>query len=119
MEHGYNLDRDEALAAFEDAIAADPTHPSAYRLAAATVWTQIVFEQGAISVEDYLGQAKSRHRRHPPQPELAGKFRRYIHRSLALSEEQLRDHPTDAEAQYQLGAAFGCLASYTATVEGR
>ena len=59
LEHGYNLDRDEALAAFEDAIAADPGDPAAYRLAAATVWTQIVFEQGAISVEDYLGQAKS------------------------------------------------------------
>ena len=40
LEHGYNLDREEALAAFEDAIAADPGDPSAYRLAAATVWTR-------------------------------------------------------------------------------
>jgi tetratricopeptide (TPR) repeat protein len=119
LEHGYNLDRDEALAAFEDAIAADPNDPSAYRLAAATVWTQIVFEQGAISVEDYLGQAKSRHRRQPPRPELAEKFRRYIRQSLALSEERLRNNPTDPGAHYQVGAAFGCLASYTATVEGR
>jgi tetratricopeptide (TPR) repeat protein len=119
LEHGYNLDRDEALAAFEDAIAADPGDPSAYRLAAATVWTQIVFEQGAISVEDYLGQASARHRRRPPPAELTGKFRAYIHRSLALSEERLRNNPKDPDAHYQVGAAFGCLASYTATVEGR
>ena len=119
LEHGYNLDRDEALAAFEDAIAADPGDPSAYRLAAATVWTQIVFEQGAISVDDYLGQAKARHQRQPPRPELAEKFRRYIRRSLALSEEQLRNNRTDADAHYQVGAAYGCLASYTATVEER
>ena len=119
LEYGYNLDRDEALAAFEDAMAAEPDHPSAYRLAAATLWTQIVFEQGAISVEDYLGQAKARHGRRPPRPELADKFHSYIRRSLALSEARLRNNPTDAEAHYQVGAAFGCLASYTATVEGR
>jgi len=119
LEHGYNLDRDEALASFEDAIAADPNDPSAYRLAAATVWTQIVFEQGAISVEDYLGQAKARHRRRPPRPELAEKFHRYIRQSLALSEERLRNHPKNIDAHYQVGAAFGCLASYTATVDGR
>ena len=119
LDLGYNLDREDAIAAFEDAIAADPGHPSAYRLAAATIWTQIVFEQGAISVEDYLGHAKSRHWRQPPRPELAEKFHKYIRKALALSEERLRANPNDADAQYQLGAAFGCLASYTATVEGR
>jgi tetratricopeptide (TPR) repeat protein len=118
LELGYNLDRDEALAAFEEAIAADPTDPISYRLAAATVWTQIVFEQGAISVEDYLGQAHARHRRRAPRPELADTFNRYIRRSLALSEERLRTHPS-ADAYYQVGAAYGCLASYIATVEGR
>jgi tetratricopeptide (TPR) repeat protein len=118
LELGYNLDRDEALVAFEEAIAADPTDPVSYRLAAATVWTQIVFEQGAISVEDYLGQANARHRRHAPRPELAAKFKTYIQRSLALSEERLRANP-NADAYYQVGAAYGCLASYTATVEGR
>src|SRR5688500_273112 len=41
-------------------------------LAAATLWTQILFEQGAISVKDYLGQAKARHRRPPRRPELLG-----------------------------------------------
>ena len=73
LEHGYNLDRGEALAAFEDAIAADPGDPSAYRLAAATVWTRscssrarsasmIILDRhrGAISV-DHRGPSSPRH----------------------------------------------------------
>jgi tetratricopeptide (TPR) repeat protein len=119
LEHGYNLDHIEALEAFDAAIAADPHDPAAYRLAAATVWTRIVFEQGAISAEDYLGQARDRHRRSPPRAELAAKFRSYITQALALSDQRLRVQPTDADAHFQVGAAFGCLASYTATVEGR
>ncbi|RPI55146.1 MAG: hypothetical protein EHM55_08750 [Acidobacteria bacterium] len=119
LEYGYNLDHDDALAAFDAAIAADPRDPAAYRLAAATVWTRIVFEQGAIAAEDYLGQAKALHRRSAPRPELAAKFRAYLDQALALSEERLRTHPADADAHFQVGAAFGCLASYTATVEGR
>ena len=31
----------------------------------------------------------------------------------------LRAHPSDADAHYQVGAAYGFRASYTATVEGR
>jgi tetratricopeptide (TPR) repeat protein len=78
-----------------------------------------LFEQGAITIDDYLGQASARLRRRPPKPELAAEFHHYIRQALALSEQHLRSHPTDANAHYQVGAAFGCLASYTATVEGR
>ncbi len=119
LEHGYNLDHIEALAAFDAAITAAPHDPAAYRLAAATVWTTIVFEQGAVTAEDYLGQASARHRRSPPRPVLVEKFRAYISQAIALSEEGLRKHPSDVDAHYQVGAAFGCLASYIATVEGR
>ena len=119
LEHGYNLDHADALVAFDEAIAADPGDPAAYRLAAATVWTTIVFEQGAITAEDYLGQAKARHRRQPPRPDLAEKFETYINQALALSEERLRNHPGSADAHFQAGATLACLASYIATVEGR
>jgi tetratricopeptide (TPR) repeat protein len=119
LEHGYNLEHVEALEAFDAAIAADPHDPASYRLAAATVWTRIVFDQGAITAEDYLGQAQARQRRPPPRPDLVEKFHAYINRALMLSEERLRAHPADPDAHLQVGATFGCLASYTATVEGR
>ena len=119
LELGYNLDYEEALAAFRNAIAADPCHPAAYRLIAATMWINLLFQQGAVTVDDYLGQARPNLPRKSPTPELDAVFREYIGRALTLSEQRRRNDPADADVHYQIGAAVGFLASYTATVEGR
>ena len=119
LELGYNLDHAEALAAFRAAIAVNPTDPAAYRLAAATLWINSLFQQGAVTVDDYLGQARSKVERKPPPPELDRAFHENLARALTLGENRLRDNPGDADAHFQVGAAHGFLASYTATVEGR
>ena len=119
LQLGYNLDHADALAAFKDAIAADPSDPTAYRLAAATAWISLLFEQGAITVDDYLGQARANLPRATPTAALDVAFHDALRQAITLSEEQLRNHPSDADAHYQVGAAYGYLASYTATVEGR
>ena len=119
LELGYNLDHEQALAAFRAAIAADPTHPAAYRLVAATMWINLLFRQGAVTADDFLGQARSDVARTPPTPEMAATFRAHIDRALVLGEQRLRDHPADADAHFQVGAAHGFLTTYQATVEGR
>jgi tetratricopeptide (TPR) repeat protein len=119
LELGYNLDHDEALATFRAAMAADPTDPAPYRLIAATEWINLLFRQGAVTADDYLGQARSDVARTPPSAEVAATFRGNIDKALALTERRLKDHPADADAHYQLGAAHGFLATYKATVEGR
>jgi tetratricopeptide (TPR) repeat protein len=119
LELGYNLDHAEALATFRAAIAADPDDPAGYRLTAATLWINSLFQQGAVTADDYLGQARSKVDRKPPRPEVASTFRANLDRALALSDARLRDNPRDADAHFQVGAAHGFLASYTATVEGR
>src|SRR5690349_20703974 len=58
LQSGYSLDYDAAMTAFERAIVADPTDSRAYRLAAATVWIRTLFEQGVMTADEYLGQAK-------------------------------------------------------------
>jgi len=116
---GYDLDHAGALATFKDAIAADRNDPAAYRLAAATAWIELLFEQGAITVDDYLGQARANLSRPQPNAALDRLFHESLRHAIALSEERLRAHPSDADAHYQAGAAYGLLASYTATVEGR
>jgi len=116
---GYNLDHAEALEAFKEAIAADPDAPAGYRLAAATIWITVLFEQGIITVEDYLGQARANVPRSAPTAKLEAAFYDYLHQAQVLAERRLRDHPADADAHYQVGAAFGFEASYVATVEGR
>jgi tetratricopeptide (TPR) repeat protein len=119
LEQGYNLDYADAVASFRQAIAIDPDDADAHRLAAATIWMQILFDQGAITVEDYLGQAKAKVERSAPPPELADAFRQHLDRAWALAEERVRRHPHDADAHFQLGAAAGLRASYISTVEGR
>jgi tetratricopeptide (TPR) repeat protein len=119
LQHGFNLDHADALTAFKQAMAAAPDDPAAYRLAAATLWINLLFEQGAITVDDYLGQARANLSRPAPNAALDLAFHDALRQALALSEARLRDHPSDADAHYQVGAAYGYLASYTATVEGR
>jgi tetratricopeptide (TPR) repeat protein len=119
LQLGYNLDYADAVASFREAIAIDPDDADAHRLAAATIWMQVLFDQGAITVEDYLGQARAKVERSAPQPELADAFRQHLDRAWTLAEERVRRSPHDADAHFQLGAAAGLRASYISTVEGR
>jgi tetratricopeptide (TPR) repeat protein len=119
LELGYNLDHAEALATFKEAIAADPSHPAGYRLAAAAAWIMILFEQGAVTVDDYLGQARSDLSRPTPRADLHAAFQQYLRQAVTMADERVRANPADVDAHFQAGAAFGFLATYGATVEGR
>jgi tetratricopeptide (TPR) repeat protein len=119
LEYGYNLDRAEAIDAFERAIDADPGSPAAYRLLAATAWVGLLFEQGAITVDDFLGEARANYRRSPPEATLARVFHDALARAMALSDERLRARPDDADAYFHVGAGYGFQAAYAATIEGR
>lgn len=119
LELGDNLDRAESFVAFQHAINADPNSPAGYRLLAASAWTELVFEQGAITVDDFLGEARGNYQRATPNARLAKVFHDALDRALSLSEQQLRDRPDDPVAHFQVGAAYGFRAAYAATVEGR
>jgi tetratricopeptide (TPR) repeat protein len=119
LQLGFNLDHAEALAAFQQAAAADPQDAAAFRLAAATAWTEQLFDHGAITVDDYLGEARATVPRGATDPRLASTIRGALDTAIALGERRVRERPSDADAHFQLGAAYGVLASYTATVEGR
>jgi tetratricopeptide (TPR) repeat protein len=115
---GYNLDYAQALAAFRAAIDVSPEDPALHRLAAATIWMDALFRQGAITVDDYLGQAREKVQRRAPPPELDAAFRAHIKQAASLAEKRLRANPSDPDAHFQVGAAHGYIASYTATIEG-
>jgi tetratricopeptide (TPR) repeat protein len=115
----YNLDHDLALEAFREAVAADPDDPGAYRGIASSIWLGITFRRGNITVDDYLGRPnKFTARLPPPSPESIAGYREAIERATAIARRRTELNPNDADAHYQLGAAVGIRASYTATVEG-
>jgi len=113
----YNLDHDQALRTYRDAIAADPQDAGAYRGLASSLWLSITYRRGNMTVDDYIGRSSSS-TPPPAPPETAAAFRDAIERSLALSRQRIEANPRDVDAHYQLGAAFGLRASYIATVEG-
>ena len=117
--HAYNLDHDEALAAFRQAIDADPTDPGAYRALGAVAWFNLMYLRGAITADDYLGSMMEPNvKMSAPPAELAAMFHTNVEKALRLAELQLKNRPADADAHFNVGAAVGQMAAYTATVEG-
>ncbi len=117
----YNLDRDDAIATFRQAIAADPDDAGAYRGLATGLWLSITFRRGTMTVDDYLGRGVSKPNTpaEPPPPDVDAAFRQAIDRATAIARERVARNANDADAHYQLGSAVGLRASYSATVEGR
>ena len=81
----YNLDRDDAIATFRQAIAADPQDAAAYRGLATALWLSITFRRGTMTVDDYLGTVSRQNvKLAPPPPETASSFNAALERALAL-----------------------------------
>jgi tetratricopeptide (TPR) repeat protein len=116
----YNLDREQAIKTFRQAIAVDPQDAGAYRGLAGAYWMSITFRRGTMTVDDYLGGGVTRSRSNetPPPPEFAAAFNEAVEQALTLARARVAANPGDAEAHYELGAAVGLRASYIATVEG-
>jgi tetratricopeptide (TPR) repeat protein len=115
----YNLDRDEAIKAYREAIAADPDDAAAYRGLATGLWLSITFRRGNMTVDDYIGRVTKPSGTPAPAPwDTAAAFNEAVEKAIELARKRIRANGRDAEAHYQLGAAVGLRASYTATVEG-
>ena len=117
--HLYNLDHAAALDAFRKAVAADPQDAAAYRGLATSLWLSITFTRGNMTVDDYLGRVtKPSGPATPPPSDTVAAYRAAIDKAIAIARQRIAANANDADAHYQLGAAVGLRASYTATVDG-
>lgn len=115
----YNLDHQEAIATFQQAIAADPQDVAAFRGLAAGLWLSLTFRRGNMTIDEYLDRfLKVTGPNTTPPPEDAKAFADALNQAIAIARRRIAENPRDADAHYQLGAAVGLRASYTATVEG-
>jgi tetratricopeptide (TPR) repeat protein len=116
----YNLDHDEALRLLRQAIAIDPGDPANYRALASTIWLNILFRRGAVTVDHYLGSfSRSSVDLRKPPADLDAEFKRMLAQAIDLAEKRVAAAPKDAQAHYDLGTALGLRASYIASVEGK
>lgn len=120
LDLAYNLDHDEAMVRLRRAAALAPDDPAPHRSLASVAWLNILFRRGAVTVDYYLGAFTRPAVELPkPPPDMAAEFRSSVQRAIALAGRRVEARGSDPQAHYDLGAALGLEASYTASVEGR
>jgi tetratricopeptide (TPR) repeat protein len=115
----YNLDHDQALASARRAVQMAPNESRAHRSLAAMLWLDILFRRGALTVDNYLGGITKAQQHFPKPPaDLDSEFKQELGKAIDLATARSKAAPRDNDARYDLGAAWGLQASYTASVEG-
>jgi tetratricopeptide (TPR) repeat protein len=119
-ELAYNLDSEAALVVMKQAVRAAPDDPANHNALASLAWFHMLLRRGSLTVEEYLGPVPSSDiRRAPPPSDLAAAFLTSVNTALSLAKQQVQRRPSDAGGYYNLGAAVGQIAAYTASEEGR
>ena len=121
FDAAYNLDYPEAVRLFDLALARDPNDSATHRAQSGRRRGCTSCScAGSVTVDQYMGGMTSKDvTLEKPPADDAATFQQHAGKALALAEARLRSHPQDVQALYDVGAALGILASYTATVEGR
>ena len=119
FDNAYNLDLDDALATARKVVAKHPDDPAGYRAIATVVWLKMLFARGGSYIDHYLGKVTKK----PiavakPSPELDVEYVRVVDKAVALSEAKVKARPKDAQAQFDLGAAWALRAAYAGSVQG-
>lgn len=113
----YNLEYDQALAAFTEQAASDPTSPDAYNHIAQTVLYREMYRAGMLS-SDFLGGTKFVH-----QPKLVlteaqeARFHDALNRAMSLAQERIAADPNNTRALYSMGVSYGLRGNYLFVVK--
>jgi tetratricopeptide (TPR) repeat protein len=117
FEHFYNLEYDQAYAAFSELAAHDPSSANAYNHLAQTVLYKEMYRAGMLS-SDFVGGTKFVH-----QPKLKltdaedKEFHDAIDRAMTLCQARLAANADDTAALYSIGVSYGLRANYSFVVK--
>jgi tetratricopeptide (TPR) repeat protein len=113
FDHFYNLEYDQALADFRQAIAQQPGSPDLHNHLAQTLVFREMFRDGALESELVSGNnAFLRRPKLNPAPEVEREFLGEIAQAMSLSQAPLKKNPNDTGALYALGISYGLRADY-------
>jgi tetratricopeptide (TPR) repeat protein len=113
FSHFYNLEYDEAIAAFDKAIAQNPSNPDVHNHMAQSLIFREMFRDGALESElvsgnnSFLRRAKLN-----PSPETEKRILDEIAKAMTLAEARLKKNPNDTTAMYADGIAYGLRSNY-------
>jgi tetratricopeptide (TPR) repeat protein len=113
FDHFYNLEYDQAIADFQQAIGHSPDSPSLHNDLAEVLVFREMYRDGALESE--LVSGNNSFLRRPklnPTPEIEHQFLSEVSRAMALCEARLKQNPKDTAAMYALGISYGLRADY-------
>jgi len=113
FDHFYNLEYDESIADFQQAIAQNPNSPDAHNHLAQALVFREMFRDGSLESELVTGDnAFLRRPKLNPSPETERRFLDEVARAMALSHARLQKNPNDIGALYALGISYGLRSDY-------
>lgn len=109
----YNLDYDRAIAAYENAVAANPDDPGCHDHVAAALLYREMFRDGALESELVSGNNSFiRRAKLEPPADVEKQFFAEIDRAMRISQARIGKNPRDTSALHALGVAYGLRANY-------
>ncbi len=113
FDHFYNLEYDQAIAGFEQAIRARPDAPELHNHLAQAVLYREMFRSGALESELVTGSNPFLRRpKMNPTMRDQQRFDAAIAKSIELAQARLARDPRDKQALYAAGVAYGLRANY-------
>jgi tetratricopeptide (TPR) repeat protein len=113
FEHFYNLEYDQALAAFRAQAARMPGNPDAHNHVAQTILYREMFRSGALESQLVTGNNPFLRRANLNISAADEKeFHDSINRAMAIANERLAANPNDTGALYSLGVSYGLRANF-------
>ena len=113
FDHFYNLEYDEALADFRQAVTQQPDAPDLHNHVAQTLVFREMFRDGALDSELVSGNdSLLRRPKLNPTAEIEHEFLSEVAKAMAISEERLKKNPNDIDALYARGITYGLRADY-------
>ena len=113
FDHFYNLEYDEAIADFRQAIAQDPSSPDYHNHLAQTIVFREMYRDGALESE--LVSGNNSFLRRPklnPSADTEREFLNQLAQAMSLAQARLQKNPNDTGALYALGISYGLRANY-------
>jgi tetratricopeptide (TPR) repeat protein len=118
FQHFYNLEYDEALADFEQAVREYPDRPGFHNNVAEALVFREMYRDGALESE--LVSGNNSFLRRPklnPSPAIREQFLAEVQKAMELGQARIDKNPRDASALYALGISYGLRSNYFFLVE--
>ena len=113
FDHFYNLEYEESIADFQQAIAQNPSDPELHNHLAQAIVFREMYRDGALESE--LVSGNNSFLRRPklnPAPETEKWFLAEVAKAMQLAQAQLNKNPNNTAALYALGVAYGLRSDY-------